>query len=105
MLDDLLQLVIEGWAGSRDASPRTQRIVRLVFGLFGAGLAIAGMVVLGRRWAGGNPGMLLGMLGIFGAVAWFCLGTVILRRSPRLAGWTLGGSFALLFLSRVLFGP
>ena len=104
MLDDLIQGVIEGWVASRDASPRTKWILRVAFGLLGAGLSLAGMIVMGQRWADANPGMLLGVLGMFGAIAWFCLGTIILGRSPKPAGWALGGSFALLFLSRAIFG-
>jgi hypothetical protein len=106
MLDDLLEHILEDsvWA-ERVPSARKQRIIRLVFGLFGAGLCFAGMIVTAMRIQTGNVGMLVGIYGMYGSIAWFCLNTVILGRSPRLAGWLLAGSFATLFLARVIFGP
>ncbi len=106
MFDDLLKDLLEDsvW-GERTASPRMQRILRLVFGLLGAGLAIAGLVVTVARTGGANPLMRLGFAGVFLAVFWFCAGTVILGRSPRGSAWLLGGSFATAFLARVIGGP
>ena len=105
MFDDLLKELLEDsvW-GESPASPKAQRVIRLVFGLLGSALAIAGLVVTVARTGGANPLMRLGFAGVFLGVAWFCAGTVILGRSPRGSAWLLGGSFATAFLARVIGG-
>lgn len=106
MLDDILKDLLEDslWS-EKEASPRTARILRLAFGLLGAGLCLTGAIVTAVRRPTGNVGMLAGIYGMYLSLAWFCLHTVILGRSPRRAAWLLGLSFATLFLARISFGP
>jgi hypothetical protein len=105
MFDDFFEdLLRDSVWYERDASPRVQRIFRGVFGVFGAGMAITGAVVTALRYEGANRLMLAGFLGVFVAVFLFCTWTVILGKSPRIAAWLLGLSFATAFLARVTGG-
>ena len=49
-----------------------------------------------------NLAMRLGMMGVFLGVAWFCLVTIGLRRSPKASGLVLLGSFVVLFAGAVM---
>ena len=105
MFDDLFEDLLKDsvWY-EREATPRVARILRGVFGVFGALMAIAGAVVTAQRYEGANRLMLAGFVGVFVAVFLFCTWTVILGKSPRLAACLLGGSFATAFLARVMGG-
>jgi hypothetical protein len=106
MFDDFFEdLLRDSVWHEREASPRVQQILRGVFGVLGAGLAIVGGVVTAQRYEGANPLILAGFVGVFVAVFWFCTWTVILGRSPRRSAWLLGLSFATAFLARVIGGP
>jgi hypothetical protein len=105
MFDDLFEDLLKDAVWSeREATPRVARIIRGVFGVLGAGLAIVGAAVTAQRYAGANRLILAGFIGVFVAVFLFCTWTVILGKSPRVAGWLLGLSFATAFLARVAGG-
>jgi hypothetical protein len=106
MLDDLLgQLFGEAISRRIPSSRRAQLLVRVFFGLLGAGLGVAGAVHFARRMdPGTNIPMWLSMIALFGFLASFSLFNVALGRRWRWPGLLLIASFVALFVTRIAFG-
>lgn len=105
-LDDLLgQLFSEGLAEGLTSSRRVQLVARMLLGLVGAGLGLAGcFVFLTNPAMGGTPSMRLAMAATFFFVAAASAFNLMLGRRWR---WPLAGigiSVVALFVSRIAFG-
>jgi len=106
MCDDWLgELFGEAVFGRLSPSRRAQLLVRLVFGLLGAGLGIAGAVHFARRPdITSNTPMWVSMIAMFVFMASFSLFNVALGRPWRWPGRYFLVSFAALFMTRIVFG-
>lgn len=106
MLDDWLgELFGEALFGRLTPSRRTQLLVRLCFGLLGAGLGIAGAVHFARRPdLTSNTPMWGSMIAMFVFLAAFSLFNVGLGRAWRWPGRFFLVSLVALFVTRLAFG-
>jgi hypothetical protein len=102
MLDELFGEAVLSRLGN---GPRAQRIARLLFGLVGAGLGLAGAAHFALAPpARGNAAMTLSMIALFTFMASFSLFNVALGRRWRWPARLFVLSLVALFASRVLFG-
>jgi hypothetical protein len=106
VLDDLLgELFGEVVLGRLGRSRRAQLLARMFFGLFGAGLGIAGALHFMRRPdLTDNTPMWISMIAVFAFLASFSLFNVGLGRTWRWPGKLFVVSFVALFVTRILFG-
>ena len=106
MFDDLLgELFGEAVFGRLTPSRRAQLLVRMFFGLLGAGLGIAGAVHFARRPdVTSNTPMWVSMVAMFVFLASFSLFNVGLGRTWRWPGRFFLVSLGALFLTRIVFG-
>jgi hypothetical protein len=106
MFDDLLgELFRETVFGRLTPSRRAQLLVRMFFGLLGAGLGIAGAVHFARRPdVTSNTPMWVSMVAMFVFLASFSLFNVGLGRTWRWPGRLFLVSLGALFMARIAFG-
>jgi hypothetical protein len=106
MLDDLLGHVVSEAAFGLGRSRRAQLLLRLFFGLLGAGLGAAGAAYFAShppRQASGP--MLSSIVALFVSLACFSLFNIGLARPWKWPGICFVVSFVSLFVTRILFGP
>lgn len=104
-LDDLLEL-FEFDLPLRQPGPRGQKVIRVLFGLFLAGLSFLGVAKgLGGGYSDTNWLFNMSAIFVFVALILFGLLTVALGLKSHWAAWLVPISFVLVFLSRILFGP
>ena len=108
MIDEILagifdegEFVVDGQGASR----RAQLIVRLCFGLLGAGLATAGAVRFAWLPPAANPAFAASIVAMFAFLGCFCLFNIALARTWRWPGLLFAVSFAAMFVTRIAFGP
>jgi hypothetical protein len=106
VFDDLLGgLFGEAVFGRLGNSRRAQLLIRVFFGLLGAGLGIAGAVRFARRPdLTSNTPMWISLIAMFVFLASFSLFTVGLGRTWRWPGKLFLVSLVALFMTRILFG-
>ena len=106
MLDNLLgELFGEAVFGRLGKSRRAQLLVRVFFGLLGAGLGIAGTLHFALRTnLTNNAPMWISMIAMFAFLASFSLFNVGLGRTWRWPGKLFVVSVVALFVTRILFG-
>jgi len=106
-LDDLLEdvfgdAVVDGLGRSR----RAQLLLRMFFGLIGAGLGLAGCFWMLAADDGGTSAHLrLAMAAVFVFMACFFGANVMLARPWRWPAIGFAASFLALFVSRFVLGP
>jgi hypothetical protein len=107
VIDDLLAGIFgEVALGGVGRSKRAQLVLRLFFGLLGAGLGLAGAASFALRAnPSSNAPMHASIIAMFLSLAAFSLFNVALARSWRWPGMAFVGSFIALFATRILFGP
>jgi hypothetical protein len=105
-LDDLFgQLFSDGLAEGLTSSRRVQLVARMLLGLVGAGLGLAGCVVfLTSPAIGGTPPMRLAMAATFFFLATASTCNLMLGRRWRWPFAGIGISVIALFVSRIVFG-
>ena len=88
------------------ASKRGQTIARIVFGLLGFLLALAGVlhVVYSAKFAEVGLPFRLAMVNLFAFLALFCGVNIVLHRPSRWPGPAFLASLVLLILVRLVFG-
>ncbi len=99
--------IIEDWFSERVRLPACIQVaLRLFFGLLGAALALAGIVVFGfqRPWTTNTP-MRISFVALLVSMACFCLINVTLNRKSRWPARLFIATFVALILTRFLFGP
>lgn len=106
MLDDLIgQLVGEAAFGRLDPSHRVKLIVRLFFGLLGAGLGAAGAIYMLRTPpTTTNLPMLASMIAMFASLGAFFLFNVGMARAWKWPGLAFAASFVAMFVARIALG-
>jgi hypothetical protein len=106
VFDDLLgELFGEAVFGRLGNSRRALLLVRVFFGLLGAGLGIVGAVHFARRPdLTSNTPMWISMIAVFVFLAGFSLFNVGLGRTWRWPGRFFLVSLVALFVTRILFG-
>jgi hypothetical protein len=106
VLDNLLgELFGEAVFGRLGKSRRVQLLVRVFFGLLGAGLGIVGALHFTRRPnLTNNTPMWISMIAMFVFLASFSLFNVGLGRTWRWPGKLFVVSVVALFVTRILFG-
>lgn len=107
MLDDMLiEIFGEATLGRLTRSRRAQLLLRLFFGLLGAGLGAVGAVHFAtKEGLTTNLGMRLSMVGMLAFMGAFWLFNVAFARRWRWPGLMFVVSFVALFATRILFGP
>ena len=107
VIDDLLGgLVGEALFGRLRSTPRAQLVARLCFGLLGTGLGLAGTIhALGGGIPAANAPMRASMIALFAFMTCFCLFNVALARPWRWPGLCFLVTLALMFVTRIAFGP
>ena len=106
MIDDILAGIFgEAVLGRLSNSRRAQLLLRLGFGILGAGLSVAGAIHFALKDdLTNNTAMRLSMMSLFVFLACFCLFNVAFARKWRWPGWLFVVSFVMLFVTRILFG-
>ena len=107
MLDDLIgQLVGEAAFGRLNPSARAKLIVRLFFGLLGAGLGAAGAIyMVTNPPATTNTALVVSMVAMFLALGCFFLFNVGMARPWKWPGLAFVASFVAMFFARIALGP
>ena len=110
MIDDIVndalgRLFGEAIGRRLPASRRAQLLVRIFFGLLGAGLAVAGLArfAVDPRLAANGP-LRLSMLAMFASLGSFFLCNVALGRRWRWPAVIFVVSYVSLFVTRIAFG-
>ena len=105
MLGDLIAGLVEGYVASRiRPSWRWQLAARLFFGALGTGLSAAGAIVIAGRMDTANTPLRLSAILLFASMGAFCLFNIMLARRWRWPGLLFVVCFALVFMTRILFG-
>lgn len=103
MLGDIFNGILGELLAGKLRSERLQIYIRMLFGLVGTFLSIAG-VLKTATYAAGLPFRLAGMF-LFVALGCFCLFNITLLRKWRWPGRLCLISLPLLFAVRIVFGP
>jgi hypothetical protein len=105
MIDDMLEGIFgEVALGRLSNSKRAQLIARMLFGLLGTGLGMAGAVHIALNPGTGNAAMAASMMAMFLFLACFACFNVAFARTWRWPGRLFILSFVALFATRILFG-
>lgn len=106
MIDEILVGIFgEAVFGKLGESRRAQLIARVLIGLVGTGLGLAGAIIFWNKSGIDNTAMQACMIAVFVFLACFCLFNIALARKWRWPGVLFLVSFVALFVSRFLFGP
>jgi len=102
MLDDLFSDILGDMLFGRDPSKRTQNVMRVLFGLLGVCLSIAGVV----KTMSYDAGIAFRLAGVFMFVmlVCFCGFNIVLLRKWKWPGRGLLLSLPALFVVRFIFG-
>jgi amino acid transporter len=102
MLDDLFSDILGDMVFGRDPSKRTPAVIRVLFGLLGVFLSIAGLV----KTASYDAGLAFRLAGVFMflMLACFCGLNIVLRPKWKWPGRGLLLSLPALFVVRIIFG-
>ncbi|MGE0440334.1 MAG: hypothetical protein AB7L66_20705 [Gemmatimonadales bacterium] len=104
MLDDILgEVFAEAVFGRIGRSRRVQLVARLLFGLLGACLGLAGIWHFAGIDSTNRP-LTASMIGLFAGMAAFFLFNVTLARRWRWPALLFAVSFGALFVARIAFG-
>ena len=103
MLDDLFEGLLDALFSGKNASKRTEVFVRVLFGLMGVALSVAGIYHMVGYDAGWHFRLAAAANLFF--LACFCAFNITLLLKWRWPGRYFVMSFVALFLVRILFGP
>ncbi len=106
MLDDLIgQILGEVAFGRLGRSRRAQLLLRLFFGVLGAGLGTVGAVHFARTAGTSNAAMRASVIAMFLALACVALCNVGLGRRWKWPTLLFAGAFVSMFVTRLALGP
>lgn len=103
MLDDLFEGLLDAWVSGDGTSKRTEVVIRVLFGLLGVTLSLAGLYHMMGYDAGLHFRFAAAALFFF--LACFCAFNITLLLKWKWPGRFFVLNFIGLFLARVLFGP
>ena len=103
MIGDIIGDIIGEIISSEEPSKKAQAVIRILFGLAGVALSIAGAV----KTVSYDAGLAFRMAGLFmfGMLTCFCGFNIALFRKWKWPGRLLLLSLLLLFAVRIIFGP
>ena len=106
MIDDLLAGVFgEALFGRLRQTARSTLILRLVFGLLGAGLGLAGALYVPATVSSSNTALVGTITALFISLASFFVFNVMLARPWRWPGLCFLCCLVLVFVIRIVLGP
>ena len=103
MLDDLFEGLLDALFSGKNASKSTEVVIRMLFGVMGVALSVAGIYHMMGYDAGWH--FRLAAAAMFFFLACFCAFNITLLLKWRWPGRFFILSFVGLFVVRILFGP